>query len=64
MKVFSKLESVLRVEKLKANLICIGQICELNLYVNFICEKCSIVDNFGNYFFEGVGYVDNCYILS
>ena len=64
MKGFPRLESVLHVDGLKANLISISQICDLDLHVNFTREKCSVVDNFGNWFLEGVRSMDNCYTLS
>ena len=52
MKDFPRLEIVLYIDELKANLISISQICDLDLHVNFTHEKCSVVDNFGNYFLE------------
>ena len=47
MKGFPRLENVLHVDGLKANLISINQICDLDLHVNFTREKCSVVDNLG-----------------
>ena len=61
---FPMLEGDLHVDGLQANLISISQICDLDLHVNFTLEKCSIVDNFGNYFLEGIRSVDHCYTLS
>ena len=48
---FPRLEGVLHIDGLKANLTSIRQICDLDLYVNFTREKCSVVDNFGNCLF-------------
>ena len=36
---FSQFKNILHVEGLKANLISISQICDLNLIVNFNCEN-------------------------
>ena len=48
MKDFPRLENVVLEKGLKANLISISQICDLDLYMNFTHEKCFVVDNFGN----------------
>ena len=47
---FPRLEGVLHVDGLKANLISISQIFYLDLHVNFTREKCFVVDNFRNCF--------------
>ena len=61
---FPRLKDVLHVDGLRANLISISQICDLNRNVNFTNEKCIVIDGFGNWVLEGSRYIDNCYTLS
>lgn len=64
MKGFPRLKNVLLAEGLKANVISISQICDLNLHVNFSNDKCFVMDEFGNYILLGSRSFDNCYTLS
>ena len=41
---FSRFKNVLHIDGLKANLINITQICDLNLNVNFDREKCAVIN--------------------
>ena len=61
---FSKLDNVLHVEDLKANLLSISQICDQNLFVNFDRIKCRILDVDGNCILEGYRSSDHCYKLT
>ena len=61
---FARLKNVLHVDGLKANLISISQIYELNLHVNFTLDKCLLLKEFGNYVLEGSRSLDSCYTLS
>ena len=49
---FPRFKSVLHVDGLKANLISISQICDLNLKVNFNHEKCVVIDDDGKCILE------------
>ena len=60
---FPRFKNVLHVDGLKANLISINQICDLNLNVNFDREKC-MVDADGNCILEGFKSPNNCYTLT
>ena len=42
----SMLKSVLHVEGLKANLICISQLCDRNLFVKFTKNTCKMFNSF------------------
>ena len=64
MKEFSRLKSVFHVDGLEANIISISHICDLDLYVNFTREKCSVMDNYGNCVLKRFRYFENCYTLA
>ena len=57
---FPKLDNVLHVEDLKANLLCISQTCNQNLVVNSDRNKCCIFDVNGNCILEGHRSFDHC----
>ena len=61
---FPKLDNVLHVEDLKANLLSISQICYQNLFVNFDRNKCCVLDVDGNCILEGHRSSDHCYKLA
>ena len=61
---FSRFKNVLHVDGLKANLISISQICDLNLNVNFNHEKCVVFDTDGKCVLEGSRSSDNYYTLT
>ena len=61
---FPWFKNVLHIDRLKANLISISQICDLNLNVNFYCEKYIVLDTDGKCVLEGFHSSDNCYTLS
>ena len=60
----SKLENVLLVDWLKANLISISQLCDHNLFVKFCKNKCSVVDNSKTCVMKGERSSENCYLLT
>ena len=45
---FPRLKDVLHVNRLKVNLISISQLLDLKFNVNFTCDKCFVMDEFGN----------------
>ena len=57
---FPKLKKVMHVEGLKANLINISQICDLDLNVHFNYEKYRVLDSSGNCVLKGSRSLDNC----
>ncbi|KAG9444874.1 hypothetical protein H6P81_016214 [Aristolochia fimbriata] len=59
-----RLQNVLLVQGLKANLISISQLCDENLQVHFTSEKCLVADHESNLVMEGVRTGDNCYKLT
>ena len=61
---FPWFKNVLHVDGLKANLISITQICDLNLNINFNCEKCVVIDAEGKRVLEGFHSPNNCYTLT
>ena len=61
---FPRFKNVLHVDGLKANLISISQICDLNLNVNFNCGKCVVLDAIGKCVLQGFHSSDNCYTLT
>ena len=61
---FPKLDNILHVEDLKANLLSISQICYQNLFVNFDRNKCRILDVDGNFISEGHRSSYHCYKLT
>ena len=61
---FLRFKNVLHVDGLKASLISINQICDLNLNINFDHEKCMVVDADGKCMLEGFRTPDNCYTLT
>ena len=61
---FPRFKNVLHVDGLKANLININQICDLNLNVNFDLEKRVVIDANGKCILEGLRSFDNCYTLT
>ena len=60
---FQRLKGTRHVDQLKENLMSIREICDLNLHVNFTCEKCTMMDGFGNCVLEESRSIDNCYTL-
>ncbi|KAL9454229.1 hypothetical protein AB3S75_009761 [Citrus x aurantiifolia] len=61
---FPKLDNVLHVKDVKANLFSISQICDQNLFVNFDRNKCRTLDVNGNCILEGHRSSDRCYKLT
>ena len=61
---FSKLDNVLHVEDLKANLLNISQIYDQNLFVNFDGNKCQVLNVDGNCILEGHQSSDHYYKLT
>lgn len=59
-----KLENVLLVDSLNANLISIGQLYDQNLFVEFIKNKCSVIDTTENRVMEGERSFDSCHLLT
>ena len=60
---FPQFKNVLHIDELKANLISISQIYDLNLNVNFNREKFMVIDADGMHVLEGFCSPDNCYTL-
>ena len=61
---FPKLDNVLHVEDLKANLLSISQICYQNLFVNFDRNKCRVLYVDENCILKGHRSYDHCYKLT
>ncbi|KAG9458415.1 hypothetical protein H6P81_002923 [Aristolochia fimbriata] len=59
-----KLENVLLVNGLKANLLSISQLCDQNLHVRFTKEGCVVEDDRRQSVLEGTRSGDNCYKLN
>ncbi|KAG9450348.1 hypothetical protein H6P81_010313 [Aristolochia fimbriata] len=59
-----KLENVLLVNGLQANLISISQLCDHNLHVRFTKEGCVVEDDNRRPVLEGIRTGDNCYKLN
>ena len=59
-----KLENAFLVDGLKANLINISQLCDHNLFVKFIKDKCSVTDCTNTCVMEGKSSAYNCYLLT
>jgi len=57
-----RLDNVLLVKGLTANLISISQLCDQGLSVNFSKSECLITDEKGNVSMKGTGSKDNCYL--
>jgi len=57
-----RLDDVLLVRGLTANLISISQLCDLGLRVNFTKPKCQISDEKGEVLMRGTRSKDNCYM--
>ena len=55
------LKDVLYIKGLKANLLCITQICDEDFIVQFSKKGCIIIDEEGIQVFEGNRTTDNCY---
>ncbi|KAG9442201.1 hypothetical protein H6P81_018055 [Aristolochia fimbriata] len=58
-----KLKNVLLVDRLKANLISISQLCDQNLHVKFTKDGCQVIDDKHISILEGTRTDDNCYKL-
>ena len=56
-----KLDGVLYVDKLKTNLLSIGQICDKDNRMNFYQDLCKVVNKEGKVIIIGHRTVDNCY---
>ena len=59
-----KLKNVLLVDRLKANLISISQICDQGFYVNFSHDECNVLNQNGDIVLKGSRSLDNCYTLT
>jgi len=59
---FPKLDNVLLVKGLTANLISISQLCDQGLSVNFSKTECQITDEKGKVSMKGTRSKDNCYL--
>ncbi|MCH95552.1 gag-pol polyprotein, partial [Trifolium medium] len=57
-----KLEDVLLVKGLTANLISISQLCDQGLKVNFTKSECLVTNDKGDVLMKGVRSKDNCYL--
>ncbi|CAJ2641400.1 unnamed protein product [Trifolium pratense] len=57
-----KLENVLLVKGLTANLISISQLCDQGMKVNFTKNECLVSNNEGDILMRGVRSKDNCYL--
>ena len=57
------LNNVLHVEGLKANVISISQLCDQNLYVQFIRDKCHLYNEVDKCVMTGLRSSDNYYLL-
>jgi len=57
-----RLDDVLLVKGLTANLISISQLCNLGLQVNFTKSECQISDEKGGVQMRGTRSKDNCYL--
>jgi len=57
-----RLDDVLLVEGLTANLITISQLCDLGLQVKFTKCECQISDEKGEVLMRGTRSKDNCYL--
>ncbi|CAJ2637520.1 unnamed protein product [Trifolium pratense] len=57
-----KLENVLLVKGLTANLISISQLCDQGMKVNFTKNECLVCNNEGDILMRGVRSKDNCYL--
>jgi len=57
-----RLDNVLLVKGLAANLISISQLCDQGLSVNFSNTKCQIIDGEGKLSMKGTTSKDNCYL--
>ena len=57
-----RLNNVLLVKGMAANLISISQLCDLGLSVNFSKTECQILDEKGKVSMKGTRSKDNCYL--
>ena len=57
-----RLDNVLLVNGLTANLISISQLCDKGLSVNFSKSECLIIDKKGKVSMRGFRSKDNCYM--
>ncbi|MCI18721.1 gag-pol polyprotein, partial [Trifolium medium] len=57
-----KLENVLLVKGLTANLISISELCDQGLKVNFTQSECLVTDDNGEILMKGARSKDNCYL--
>ncbi|MCI17065.1 gag-pol polyprotein, partial [Trifolium medium] len=57
-----KLDNVLLVKGLIANLISISQLCDQGMKVNFTKTECLVTDDKGDLLMKGVRSKDNCYL--
>ena len=60
----SILKEVLLVEGLMINLISISELCEENVFVRFIKDKCIVVDRNQYQIIEGRRSFNHCYLLT
>ena len=59
-----KLDGVLYVDGLKANLLSISQICDKDYRVNFFQDLCEVVNKEGKVIIIGHRKVENCYAIN
>jgi len=57
-----RLDKVLLVKGLTANLISISQLCDQRMKVNFSKHECQIIDEKGEVHIRGTRSKDNCYL--
>ena len=58
-----RLENVMLVEGLRANLLSVSQICDQGYIVNFDSENCYVVNDQNETILQGSRSSDNCYII-
>ncbi|MCI54222.1 gag-pol polyprotein, partial [Trifolium medium] len=58
-----KLDNVLLVKRLTANLISISQLCDQDMKLNFTKSECLVANEKGDVLMNGARSKDNCYLL-
>ena len=56
-----RLETMIRIEGVKANLISISQLCDQNLVVKFTKNTCKVLNKLEKYILKGSRLSNNCY---
>lgn len=59
-----RLSNVMLVERLKANLISVSQLCDDGLLVRFNEDKCAVYNDQNEKIMKGIRSSDNCYLLT